>query len=277
MIIETILLCDISSFWISLASSIAGSILVIFLLFFFFRPRFKVNKEIVIDKDGKLGFCFKTRSIFPCINIHVTVNKVKEHANDDESEAPMTLQYDTEALMKGCFGKENESELGMFTKDPIEIIPQHIRIVISAQHAVSGIFAATTHNFVASDAKRGRFEKGIFVPDGSSYAQEYIRMHLKRQRIAFWVCLGIIILLTILYAILMSASIVNTVLCFIILYGFATICLILWHIYVLARADAFSSKMFHKINLLLLALYKKADNNEGTEDANYELVEDQKK
>lgn len=277
MTLETILLCDTYSFWIGLASSMAGSILVVFLLFFFFRPRFKVNKEIAIDKQGKLGFCFKTKSLFPCINIHVTVNKVKEHANADESEASMNLEYDNEALMKGCFGKENESELGVYTKDPIDKIPQHIRIVISAQHAVSGIFAATTHNFVASDAKGGRFEKGIFVPNGSSYAQEYIRMHLKKQRITFWICIGIIVPLTILYAICISASVVNIALCFIILFSFTSICLILWHIYVLARADAFSSKMFHKFNLLMLALGNKKNGSGEVEDADIEEVVDNPK
>ena len=267
----TILLCIMTTFWVGLASSVVGAIFVVFFLFYLFRPRFRVLKEIAINDEGKLMFCFKNKSLFPCINIHVTVKQVKEHDNADESEAPLDLEDSKEAYMKGRFAQENESEIGVVTKNAVHSIPAHLRLIISAQHAVSGICAVNVHDFVANDAQDGKFEKGLFIPKGNDYGRIYTRKQLGATKITSWILAVVIVAFTILFGILWSASWIQTAICFILLMCTFGIALLLWLNFVQARVNAFSSQRINKINLLMLALEQKKSNlQDHAVDVEYE-------
>ena len=269
----TILLCSMLSLWIGILTSVLGSLVVVFLLFIIFRPRFIVRDEIAITKDGKLIFCFKNKSIFPCMNIRVSVKRIREAANADEMEDELKLAHTDIAYMSGRWGKENDSEIGVYSAKAEDPIEPHLRIVISAQHAVSGLSGVAIHNYVASDAKKGKFEKGLFVPKGSNYARVYIRQHLKIFRRVFWTSVVLVAIMTVLFGVFVSSNWIYICFCYMLLNIFAFMCLTIWHCYIQTRANAFSSMSFAQtINLMMLAIKQGEAKIPEAEDTELEEV-----
>lgn len=261
MTLLTIFLFEASNFFWGLLASILGSIIVVFLLFFFFHPRIKVRKEIALIEDGRMMFCFKNISLSSCFNISVAVADVDEDNNADETEAYIPLERNYRAYVKGCIGKGNDSEISVFAKDAITPIPSHLRIIISAQHAVSGLTSVTTHDFVASDAKRGIFEKGIFVPEGSTYAKVYTRAKIRIiQNIGRY--LGVIaIIAVILFGCFWMKSWIELLALGGKLFILWSAIISLLYIRVLSRANAFSSDIKKTFNFLSIAFNRHENPN----------------
>lgn len=258
MLITMIILCNLTTFGVGVLSSVIGAIIVVFLLFFLLRPRMKVNDKIAIDSNKKLIFCFKNRSISPCINVHVLIKQVKELGNADESEYNFELEDDDAPYMSGCLSKENDNELGVITRHEVSEIPAHLRMIISAQHAISGITSVTTKDFFAQNAQEGTFEKGLFIPKGSDYARVYTRQHLRLKKIVSWISGSLIVLLTALYGVLFAETWQQVALSFILLTCFTGIIILFWQSHVQARANAFSSRGLSKsIHLMMIAFGKK--------------------
>lgn len=250
-------LMDVCSLLTGVLSSVIGAITVLFILFFIFRPRIKVHKEIVVDEDRKLMFCFSNKSIAPCINVQVALKVVTEHDNADETESKIDLEDSTSPYMSGRWSKKKDSEVAVVTQKTKEELPSHLRIIISAQHAVSGIVSVTTQDFFAESAKDGTFEKGLYIPKGSDYARVCSREHLKSKKIASWICAACISIITLAYGLFFAETWQAIIVCFILLSCFSTLIIIFWSIHVQSRINAFSSRsIFHKINLMMVAIGK---------------------
>ncbi len=162
-----VVMMDISTFIGGVLSSVIGALIVLFVLFYFFRPRIKIYNEIAIDEDGKLVFCFRNKSIAPCINVKVAVKVVEEEENANETEYIIELEDATYPYMSGRWSKKKDLELGVVTMKAKEEYSSHLRIFISAQHAISGIVSVTTRDFNTDNARKGDFVKGRFVPKES--------------------------------------------------------------------------------------------------------------
>ena len=267
-ILSTVLLCSMETWMIGIASSVIGAILGIFLLFLLVRPRIKIIDKIAIDEDNKLMFCFKNRSICPCINVQASVKVVKKHGNDDETEYKIDLEDSYSPFMSGRWSKEKDAEVGVVTEKTKEELPTNLRLIVTAQHAVSGIISVTTKDFVSNDAQKGTFEKGLFIPARSDYARVYTREHLKAKRIVGWVTTVLVALLTLLYGIYQAENWVHVAICFVILTCFSSLMILLWSSHVQSRVNAFSSRgISHSINLLMIALEQQRPNlQRNTED-----------
>ena len=227
------------------------------------HPRIKVKKEIALNEDGRMMFCFKNISLFPSFNINVTVAVVEEKNNADEKESTIALVRNYGAYVVGLFGKENDSEICVMAKDAITPIPSRLRIIISAQHAVSGLTSVTTHDFVASDAKRGKFEKGMFVPEASTYGQVYARDKIKKIN-KIGLGFGIIsILAPILYYYFIAEEMKETLLFGGIILILGILIVLLLYARVLARVNAFSSDYKKTFNFLSIAINRHANLNRG--------------
>lgn len=255
------ILMNVCSLLTGVLASVIGAITVLFILFFIFRPRIKVCKDIAIDENGKLMFCFCNRSIAPCINVQVAVKVVNEHDNADETEYKIELEDSTTPYMSGRWSKKKDAEVGVITKNTKEELPSHLRIIISAQHAISGIVSVTTQDFLSNSAKEGSFEKGLFIPKESDYARVCSREHLKAKKIANWICAIAIALITIVYGLFFAETWQSIIVCFVLLSCFAGLWIIFWSIHVQSRINAFSSRnISHKINLLMVAIRKDIPN-----------------
>lgn len=259
MMLTMIMLCELTTFWIGVLSSVAGAIFGVFLLFIVFRPRIEIKSEIAFDEDGQLMFCFKNRSLFPCVNVHAAVKAVNEHDNDDETEYKIELEDNTSPYMSGRFSKEKDSEVGVVTRETRDKLPSHLRLIVTAQHSVSGIISVYTKDFESNDAKEGTFEKGLFVPKNCDYAQMYMRNHLKQIRIVSWICGFTILVLTALYWIFLAETWLKAIECYAFLLCFFGIILLCWQNYVQSRATAFSSRRMisRKVRLMIIELSKR--------------------
>lgn len=260
MISVAILLCSMETWFVGIASSIIGAVLVVFLLFFMFRPRIRIKEEIAIDKDKKLMFCFSNRSICPCVNVQASVKVVQEHDNADETEYKIDLEDAVSPYMSGYWSKEKDSEVGVVTEKTKQELPSHLRLIVTAQHAVSGIISVTTKDFGTDDAKEGTFEKGLFIPKGSDYGCTYIRKRLKERTIVVWTSTILVILFAAIFKLCLPTTWLQTLFCFIVLTSIAILSILLWLIQILIRANAFSSNKINKINLLMLAFGKEFPN-----------------
>lgn len=257
MKLSTILLCNMANLGIGVLASVIGAIMVVFILFYVFRPRIKIDKEVAIDQEGKLMFCFRNKSIFPCINVHVYVKTVTEHDNADETEYKIRLDDDTSPYMSGCLSREKDTEVAVVTDEKISPVPPHLRMVVSAQHALSGVISVTTQDFVSHNAMKGSFEHGVFVPEGTDYARMYVRNKFKALRIMSWISLGLVILMTTLFGIFVSQAWLDIVLCFIILSAFFILILLLCLNFIQYRANAFSSKKISRGMRFLMVAFGK--------------------
>lgn len=263
MTILTIFLFDVATSIWGLLTSILGSVIVVFLLFLFFRPRIKIRKEIALDENGKMMFCFKNVSLFPCFNIKVAVAVVDEENNADEDEATISLVRDYGAYAVGRLGKENDSEIGVIAKDAITPIPLHLRIIISAQHAISGLTSVTTRDFLASDAKMGKFEKGIFVPKESTYGKVYTRAKIKSIKILGW-CLGIfMVIFVVLFGFWGMKSWLQLFELVGLLFLLWSVIILLLYVRVQSRVNAYSSDAKKTFNFLSIAFNRHVTPNRG--------------
>ena len=73
------------------------------------------------------------------------VKAVFKHG-EDETEGNIHLEDNFVACMRGYCGKENDNVIGVHTKDALVPVPKHLRVIISAQHSVSGITAVSTRD-----------------------------------------------------------------------------------------------------------------------------------
>ena len=134
-----------SPFWESALASAIGSFGVIFILFWLIRPRICIKKNYIVQPDGALTFCFRGYTLFKSVNVRIQVKAVTE-SGTDETEGNIALVDDYVASLSGILGKENDRTIGVHTKEPIKSIPKHLRVIVSAQHSVSGITAVTTRD-----------------------------------------------------------------------------------------------------------------------------------
>ena len=263
MTLQMILLFDVASTGWGLLTSVLGSLIVVIILFVFFRPRIRVRKEIAIDENGRMTFCFRNASLSSCFNINVAVAVVDEKNNEDENEATITLERNYGAYIAGRFGQENDSEICVNAADSIKPIPPHLRIIISAQHAISGLTSVTTRDFVASDAKKGKFEKGIFVPEESTYGQVYTRDKIKKINKFGWVFGIFVIIATILFHHFIANVWTETLLCLGILLILWFLIGLLLYVRVLSRVNAFSPAQKKTFNFLSIAIGRHENSNKG--------------
>lgn len=201
-------------------------------------------------------FCFGNRSIFPSVNVQASVKAVLEHDNADETEYKISLEDSVSPYMSGRWSKEKDTELGVVTKQTKNELPSHLRLIVTAQHAASGIISVTTKDFGTDDAKEGTFEKGLFIPNGSDYGCTYIRERIKERYFIIWPCVIMLILISAITIFVLHAPWWVTLISIITLVGVELLLVLLWMCQILVRANAFSSRKMNKINLLMIALGK---------------------
>lgn len=213
--------------------------------------------------DGRMMFCFKNVSLSSCFNINVAVADVDEDNNADETEAYIPLERNFRANVEGCLGKENDSEISVFAKDVITPVPSHLRIIISAQHSVSGLTSVTVHDYAASDAKRGKFEKGIFVPRESTYGQVYTRNEIKKINKFGWGTSVMMLIATFLYGFYWMNSLLDLLMFIGILVILWVVIILLLYVRVQSRVNAFSSAPKKTFNFLSIAINRRENPKRG--------------
>ena len=267
MMYSVVLLCTLESWFVGICSSIIGAIFVVFFLFFFFRPKIEIGKEIAIRDDKTLELCVKNKSMCTLVNIRAYLKEVKVENNADENERKIPLKVDDRAFLCSRFKKENESELGFFTKEPIQEIPSRLRLIVSSQHSISGLTAVTTRDFVSSNARQGSFQKGLFIPKGSDYARVYSQRCLQKGKITFWLLSIAVIGSTIAFGIFTSHVWWHIIACFAILASCSLLIMLFMYCHAQAKVSAFSSRLiFQEMNLLQITFNKIASNQLRTEE-----------
>ncbi len=135
----------LNPFWESALASAVGSFAVIFILFWLVRPRIAIDDRYKIRDNGTLTFIFRNKSIFNVVNVNVRIKAVFEEG-EDETEGNIYLEDNYVACMRSCFRKDNDNVIGVHTKNALTPIPKHLRVIVSAQHSVSGITAVATRD-----------------------------------------------------------------------------------------------------------------------------------
>lgn len=234
---------DHHRFLFNIITSALAAIIVLFFVFILLRPHIHVKPIVAIQENHKWQFLIKNYGFFPCTNIRIQISKVEFDKNADETEHVITLEDGSDVFfeIRGILQRENDNELLISTKERNDLPPM-VRITVLAEHSVSGISTAYSHNFTKADIQRGRYERGEFVPFNSSFPCVLMRKNSMRLRWIRRTIFGVIVIATLLLCFLTNFVWWQIVVaCSLMMVTFGMVILI-WQLGVHSRVGAHSSR-----------------------------------
>lgn len=270
-----------------IASSLAA-IITLLLFFCVLRPKVKIYPRVAVLQKGNgvvsFQILFSNKWLCSCNDLRISLFNIIEDKNGDGTKIPLNnIPFNVLTLKGGLLDKHNSDFCLTLTNKNSDELPNKLAVSVISQHAVSGIVTGEENIFGSNDYVKGKFVKGILIPEGSNYKETIMRENAKTLKCVLWI-LATIYVLGIVWLFATSLTLCIKLLLTIGVFVSVAISIIIWQLIVQTKANSVNnSKNIHiSSNTQVIEIHHHAEQpkpsaSEGVEEVPFEEVTDDDK